>query len=242
MRLKDKVALVTGAGSGIGRAIAREFAREGAKLLVSDLDGPSGPAVAQEISAAGGEARFRTCDVTKEEEVQAALQAAVDAFGSLDIMVNNAGVAQDDWDTTLAVNLSGVYYGCKHAAEAMASTGRGGVIINLASIMGLVGIGAGADPYVAAKHGVVGLTRNFAIAYAQRGVRVNCINPGWIETPMTQAFTENTAIRQQLEGQTPMGRFGRPEEIAKAALFLASDDASFITGTPLIVDGGWTAR
>ena len=242
MRLKDKVALVTGAGSGIGRAIALEFAREGAKLLVSDLDGPSGPAVAQEISAAGGEARFRTCDVTKEEEVQAALQAAVDAFGSLDIMVNNAGVAQDDWDTTLAVNLSGVYYGCKHAAEAMASTGRGGVIINLASIMGLVGIGAGADPYVAAKHGVVGLTRNFAIAYAQRGVRVNCINPGWIETPMTQAFTENTAIRQQLEGQTPMGRFGRPEEIAKAALFLASDDASFITGTPLIVDGGWTAR
>ena len=237
MKLQDKVALITGAGSGIGRAIALEFAREGAKVLVAELDEATGRAVADEL---GAQARFQRCDVTNEDEVRATVQAAVDAFGSLDIMVNNAGVASEDWDTTLAVNLSGVYYGCKHAAESMAARG-GGVIINLASILGLVGIGGG-DPYVATKHGVVGLTRNFAIAYAGRGVRVNCINPGFIETPMTRGFTETQAIRQQIEGQTPMGRWGRPEEVAKAALFLASDDSSFMTGAPLIVDGGWTAR
>lgn len=240
MRLRDKVALITGAGSGIGRAIALEFAREGAKALLAELDEPSGHAVADEIGAAGGEAHFRRCDVTKEEEVRAAIEATVDAFGRLDIMVNNAGVAQRDWETTLAINLSGVYYGCKHAAETMAAQG-GGVIINLASILGLVGLGMD-DPYVAAKHGVVGLTRNFAIVYAQRGVRVNCINPGWIETPMIPMVTDVEAVRQQVEGQTPMGRLGRPEEVAKAALFLASDESSFVTGAPLIVDGGWTAR
>ncbi|OGO49689.1 MAG: hypothetical protein A2148_00525 [Chloroflexi bacterium RBG_16_68_14] len=243
MRLKDKVAVVTGAGSGIGRAIALEFAREGAKVLVAELDESSGRAVADEIVTTGGEARFQRCDVAREEEVRAAVQAAVEAFGRLDIMVNNAGVAQPDWDTTLAINLSGVYYGCKHAAETMAPTGRGGSIINLASVLGLVGIGMeGSDPYVATKHGVVGLTRNFAVAYAQRGVRVNCINPGFTETPMIRMLTEVEAIRQQLEAQTPMGRLGRPEEVAKAALFLASDDSSFMTGAPLVIDGGWTAR
>jgi NAD(P)-dependent dehydrogenase (short-subunit alcohol dehydrogenase family) len=237
MKLQDKVALITGAGSGIGRAIALEFAREGAKVLVAELDEAAGRAVADEL---GAQARFQHCDVTNEDEVRATVQTTVDAFGRLDIMVNNAGVASDDWDTTLAVNLSGVYYGCKHAAESMAARG-GGVIINLASVLGLVGVG-GDDPYVATKHGVVGLTRNFAIAFAGRGVRVNCINPGFILTPMTRGFAESQAIRQQIEGQTPMGRWGQPEEVAKAALFLASDDSSFMTGAPLIVDGGWTAH
>ncbi|MCH7812178.1 MAG: SDR family oxidoreductase [Chloroflexi bacterium] len=237
MRLQEKVALVTGGGAGIGRAIALAFAREGAKVLVAELDEGSGRSVVEEIGAAG---RFQRCDTSSEAEVRAAVQAAIDGFGRLDIMVNNAGVAQRDWDTTLAVNLSGVYYGCKHAAEAMAAKG-GGVIVNLSSILGLVGIG-GEDPYVAAKHGVVGLTKNFAIAYGQRGVRVNCINPGWIETAMTRMITDAPAVRQQIEGQTPMGRLGTAEEVAKAALFLASDDSSFMTGASLVVDGGWTAR
>lgn len=240
MRLQNKVALITGAGSGIGRAIALEFAREGAKVVAAEVDEASGRAVTDEIASAGGEARFQACDVTKESDVQAAVQAAADAFGRLDVMVNNAGVSQRDWDTTLAVNLSGVYYGCKHASERMAAQG-GGAIINLASILGLVGIGS-EDPYVAAKHGVVGLTRNFAITYARRGVRVNCINPGFIATPMTRLVAANEATRKLVETQTPMGRWGRPEEIAKAALFLASDDSSYMTGAPLIVDGGWTAR
>ena len=240
MRLKDKVALVTGAGSGIGRAICLEFAREGAKLLCAELDEASGRAVADEVAKAGGEARFQRCDVSKEAEVRAAVQAAVDAFGRLDVMLNNAGVSQRDWDTTIAINLSGVYYGCVHAAERMAAQG-GGVIINMASILGLVGVGA-EDPYVAAKHGVVGLTKNFALRYAPQGVRVNCINPGWIATPMTRVLQENDALRQQVESQVPLRRFGQPEDVAKAALFLASDDSSYVTGAAFVVDGGWTAR
>ena len=234
---RGQVALITGGGSGIGRAIASEFAGEGAKLLIAELDEASGQAVADDIGEA---ARFLRCDTSSEEDVQAAIAATIDAFDGFDIMVNNAGVAQKDWDTTLAVNLTGVYYGCKHAAERMAAHG-GGSIINLASILGLVGIG-GEDPYVAVKHGVVGLTRNFAIAYGGRGVRVNCINPGFIETPMTDSIREMDAINDQVMTQTPMGRYGTPEEVAKAALFLASDESSFVTGAPLIVDGGWTAR
>jgi NAD(P)-dependent dehydrogenase (short-subunit alcohol dehydrogenase family) len=240
MRLQDKAALITGAGSGIGRAIALEFAREGARLLLAELDEESGKAVAETVAAAGGEARFQRCDVAKEADVKQAIEAAVGAFGKLDIMVNNAGVAQKDWDTTIAINLSGVYYGCRLAAERMAQQGSG-VIVNMASMLGIVGIGM-EDPYVAAKHGVVGLTKNFAIMYGPRGVRVNCICPGWIETPMTAVIQGAEAIRQQLEEQTPLRRMGKPEEIAKAALFLACDESSFVTGTPLIVDGGWTAR
>jgi len=237
MRLEGKIALVTGAGSGIGRAIAREFAREGAKLLLAELDEASGRTVAEEI---GGQARFQRCDTSKENEVRSAVQAALEAFGRLDIMVNNAGVSQRDWDTTIAINLSGVYYGCQHAAEAMARQG-GGSIINMSSILGLVGIGP-EDAYVAAKHGVVGLTKNFALRYAPQGVRVNCINPGWIQTAMTQVLHETEALKQQIESQVPLGRFGQPEEIAKLALFLASDESSYITGAAHVIDGGWTAR
>lgn len=238
MRLDGKSALITGGGSGIGRAIAREFAAEGAKLVIAEINEETGHAIADEINGADGTARYQRCDTSREVDVKAAIDATVDAYGRLDIMVNNAGVGEPDWDRTIAINLSGVYYGCKHAAELMAAHG-GGVIINLASVLGLVGLGGPADPYVAAKHGVVGLTKNFAITYGGQSVRVNCINPGFIETPMTDVFQP---MREQFESLTPMGRFGQPEEIAKAALFLASDDASFMTGAALVVDGGWTAR
>jgi NAD(P)-dependent dehydrogenase (short-subunit alcohol dehydrogenase family) len=236
MRLEGKAALVTGAGTGIGRAIAREFAREGAKVLVAELDEATGKAAAEEL----GDARFARCDVSKEGDVQGALDACVDAFGRVDVIVNNAGVSRQDWDTTIAINLSGVYYGCKLAAERMAGQG-GGAIVNMASMLGLVGVGA-EDAYVAAKHGVVGLTKNFAILYGPRNVRVNCICPGWIETQMTSMIQDAPALREMMEQQTPIQRMGKPEEVAKAALFLASDEASFVNGHALVVDGGWTAR
>ena len=237
MRLKDKVALITGGGSGIGRAMAHTFADEGAKVVIAELDEASGQKVADEI---GDNAAYVHCDTSSEEDVQASLAMAEKRFGGLNVVVNNAGVSQKDWDTTIAVNLSGVYYGCKYGAEKLAASG-GGSVINLSSILGLVGIGA-EDAYVAAKHGVVGLTKNFAIAFGQRGVRINCINPGWIETPMTATIREMEVMNTQVMTQTPLGRYGRPEEIAKAALFLASDDSSYMTGASLVVDGGWTAR
>jgi NAD(P)-dependent dehydrogenase (short-subunit alcohol dehydrogenase family) len=237
MRLEGKTALVTGASAGIGRAIALEFAREGARLLLADVNEAEGDTLAKEI---GGQARFRRCDTSREEDVRSAVQSAVDAFGRLDVMVNNAGVSQRDWDTTIGVNLSGVYYGCRHAAEAMATHG-GGAIVNMASMLGLIGVGM-EDGYVASKHGVVGLTKNFALRYGPQGVRVNCICPGWIATAMTSMLRENETFKQSIESQTPMGRFGRPEEIAKLALFLASDESSFITGAAHVIDGGWTAK
>ena len=237
MRLEGKTALVTGASAGIGRAIALEFAREGARLLLADVNGEAGEALSKEI---GGQARFQRCDTSREDDVRSVVQSAVDAFGRLDVMVNNAGVSQRDWDTTIGVNLSGVYYGCQHAAEAMAKSG-GGSIVNMASMLGLIGVGA-EDAYVASKHGVVGLTKNFALRYGPQGVRVNCICPGWIATAMTSMLRENETFKQSIESQTPMGRFGRPEEVAKLALFLASDESSFITGAAHVIDGGWTAK
>ncbi len=248
MKLEGKAALITGAGSGIGRAIARLFAAEGASVLVAELNEEAGRAVVGEIEAAGGRASFLRTDTSREEDVKAAIAATIEAHERLDILVNNAGIggATYTWDQVIAVNLSGVYYGCLHGLAAMKGQG-GGCIVNLASVAGMVGAnvpgipGGFGHPYGASKHGVIGLTKQFALDGAPE-VRVNCICPGFVDTPMAAIVTQTQPLREWALANTPLGRLGQPEEIAKAALFLASDDSSFMTGAPLIVDGGWTAR
>lgn len=249
-RLEGKAALITGAGSGIGKAIAITFAREGAKVMSSDINEESASAVAHQIEDAGGEARPLRIDTSSEADVQTAIQAVVDAWGRLDILVNNAGIGgpQYSWEQITAVNQSGVYYGCLHGVQQMISQGGGGAIVNLASVAGLVGAmwpgvpGGFGHAYIAAKHGVIGLTKQFGIDGAPHNVRVNAICPGWIDTPLTDPLKMFEPLMQHALQNTPMGRLGQPEEIAKAALFLASDDSSFMTGAHLVVDGGWTAR
>lgn len=246
MKLEGRTALVTGAGSGIGKAIALLFAQEGAKLMLAGPTEKRETAVAREIQDGGGTARFVVTDVSQEAEVQAAIAATVDAYGRLDILVNNGGIAGlVPWDRAIAVNLSGTYFGCLHALERMRQQGDG-VIINMSSTAGLVGTrlpgvtGGLGYGYAATKHGIIGLTRQFALDAAPYGVRVNCLCPGWVDTPLIEVVKR--PLYEWLVKSTPLGRLGRPEEIAKAALFLASDDSSFMTGSPLIVDGGWTAR
>jgi len=251
MKLEGRSALVTGAGSGIGRAIARLFAAEGAGVLVAELNEDSGRAVVGEIEKAGGRASFLRTDAARESDVEAAVAATVEAWGRLDAVVNNAGIGgpAHTWDEVIAVNLSGVYYGCLHGLEEMKRRG-GGVIVNMASMAGLVGAtmpvlpsgGFGSYAYGAAKHGVLGLTKQFALDGAPHGVRVNALCPGWIDTALIEPFKQFPPLMEWAVQGTPLGRLGRPEEVAKAALFLASDDSSFMTGAPLIIDGGWTAR
>jgi NAD(P)-dependent dehydrogenase (short-subunit alcohol dehydrogenase family) len=250
-RLDGKTALVTGAGSGIGKAISVVFAREGAKVMAADINEDAAKAVAAQIEDSGGEAKSLRTDTTSEEDVKAAIKSVVDAWGRLDITVNNAGIGgpQYTWEQLLAVNQNGVYYGCLHSLAQMQKQGGGGAIVNLASIMGLVGASApGGGPggagygYHASKHAVVGLTRQFGLDGAPHNIRVNCLCPGWIDTPLVQPLKMLEPLMQWALDGTPMGRLGQPEEIAKAALFLASDDASFVTGSALVIDGGWTAR
>jgi len=239
-RLEGKTALITGAAAGIGRATALRFAAEGARVMASDINAQALELVTGEL---GGEARSCVIDTADDAQVQRAINTTVEAFGRLDILVNNAGVAGGaDWDRTIAVNLSGVYYGCKHGVVAMAAQG-GGSIVNLSSMLGLISVPLPpVEAYTAAKHGVVGLTRHYATNYGRQGVRVNCINPGWIRTAMTDPLTSSPEFTKYMEDNSALGRLGTPDEIASVALFLASDDASFITGHALVVDGGWTAR
>jgi NAD(P)-dependent dehydrogenase (short-subunit alcohol dehydrogenase family) len=245
MRLEGKNALVTGAGSGIGRAIATVFAREGARIMASDINEETARQVAAQIEDSGGEARPLRTDTTKEDDVKAAIQATAEAWGSLDIIVNNAGIGgpQYSYEQVIAVNEHGVYYGCLHGLAQMQQQGGGGAIVNLASIMGIGGFLAGPGlpggagyAYHASKHAVIGLTRQFGLDGAAHNIRVNAICPGWIDTPILDPLPP--MVRLLAQRQTPMGRLGDPREIAAVAAFLASDDASFVTGQWLSPNGG----
>jgi NAD(P)-dependent dehydrogenase (short-subunit alcohol dehydrogenase family) len=255
-RLSEKVAFVTGAGSGIGRASALRMASEGAAVMCADIDGAGAQQTAAQIAEHGGRSAALELDVTSEEAVKGALDQTVRELGGLHVVFNNAGVGGRllGWDEVIGVNLTGVYYGTFHGCAAMAERG-GGAVINTASVAGMAGLVGyvppemegqpvlpGAGAYVASKHGVIGLTRQFAVTYGKRGVRVNAIAPGYIVTPMTAMMREFPVGEQFITDLHPMGRLGQPEEIAAAAAFLASDDASFITGVVLPVDGGYTAR
>lgn len=242
-----KVALVTGASGGIGRATALGFAASGASVVVSDVNDAGGEETVALILAAGGKAVFQHCNVADAAEVKALVARAVSEYGRLDYAHNNAGINNmgadeyDDavWDRAVAINLSGVMYCMREEAAVMLSNG-GGAIVNTASINGLVGNGA-QPGYTATKHGVVGLTRHGALRWAKAGIRVNAVCPGVIETPMTAPLAADPEMRKILDGLTPMGRMGQAEEIASAVLWLCSDQASFVTGHPLVVDGGATA-
>lgn len=242
-----KVALVTGASGGIGRATALRFAASGASVVVSDVNDAGGEETVAMIAAAGGNAAYQHCNVADGAQVKALVARAVSEFGRLDFAHNNAGInnlgsdeyVDEVWDRSIAINLSGVMYCMREEAEVMLASG-GGAIVNTASINGLVGNGA-QPGYTATKHGVIGLTRHGALRWAKAGIRVNAVCPGVIETPMTAPLTANPEMRQLLDSMTPMGRMGRAEEIAAAVLWLCSDQASFVTGHPLVVDGGATA-
>ena len=249
--IAGKVALVTGASSGIGRATALAFAREGAKVVVADVTVEGGEETVAQVKKAGGEAIFVKTDVSKAVEVEALVAKAVATYGRLDCAHNNAGIAgnaktivddtEDNWDRILAINLKGVWLCMKYEIAHMLKQG-GGAIVNTASGAGLIGVRRG-GAYVASKHGVVGLTKTAALEYAKAGIRVNCVCPGPIDTPMLQGIGgRNQMVIERMVAAQPGGRLGKPAEIAEAAVWLCSDAASFITGLPMPVDGGYTAQ
>lgn len=248
-RLKEKVAIVTGGGSGIGRATAIAFAKEGAKVVVADYKPEGGQETVKMIVDAGSHAEFSQTDVSKTDQVQAMVGLAVEKFGGLDIIFNNAGVAlmadltsttEEIWQKTIDVDLKGVFLGIKAAVPEMEKRGKG-KIINTASIAGLVGF-KGIPAYCAAKGGVVNLTREIALELAQKKINVNAIAPGIIKTNMTTDILKDEKQAQGMLAQTPIGRFGEPEDIANLAVYLASDESDFVTGQTIAIDGGWTVQ
>lgn len=249
MDLKDKVAIVTGGGSGIGEHTAKLFARNGAKVVVSDINEEGGNRVVKDIKDNGDTAIFVNADTADHEDSKKTVDAAVKEFGKLDIAVNNAGVGGpqskigetdiDAWDKVIDINLNGVFYGMRYQIPAMLKN-DGGAIINMASILSQVGFATSAG-YVSAKHGIVGLTKNGALEYAADGIRINAVGPGFIKTPL---IDENLPQEQQdqLAQMHPIGRLGKPEEVAELCLWLASDKSSFVNGSYYAVDGGYLAQ
>jgi NAD(P)-dependent dehydrogenase (short-subunit alcohol dehydrogenase family) len=250
-RLTDKVAVITGAASGIGRDAAILFAAEGASVVAVDLDGAGAVAVADEIRDAGGHAVATEADVAHSDDVEAAVALAESTYGRLDVMFNNAGIMHPDdgdalgtdeavWDITMNVNLKGVWLGCRHAIPALRRTG-GGSIVNTASFVARLGAATPQVAYTASKGGVVALTRELAVVHARENIRVNALCPGPLRTELLMRVLDTETKKQRRLVHIPMGRFGEAAEIARAALWLASDDSSFTTGTELVVDGGITA-
>jgi NAD(P)-dependent dehydrogenase (short-subunit alcohol dehydrogenase family) len=253
VRLAGKVAIVTGSGSGIGRATAQLFSKEGAKVTVLDRDRAAGEETVEMIRAADGDAAFLLADVSKARDVQKAVDSTVERYGKLNVLVNNAAVqvlaklvdtSEEAWDQVHDVNLKGVFLGCKFAIPAMLHAG-GGSIVNMASVLGFVG-----DPdlaaYCAAKGGVIALTRVAALTYGPQGIRVNCICPGDVDTPLVKAYFDKDSdparLREEVNSKYALRRIASPMEIANSALFLASDESSFVTGSTMVVDGALTVK
>ena len=250
-RLNGKIAVVTGGGSGIGQATALAFAREGAKVVVADVLVEGSEETVKRIKNSGGEAIVVKTNVAEEADVEAMIKQAVATYGRIDCAFNNAGIAgpaaktadhkKSQWDRVLAINLTGVWLCMKYEIEQMLNQG-GGTIVNTASVAGLVGFRYG-PAYVAAKHGVVGLTKTAALEYAKANIRVNAVCPGVIRTPMFERGRQvDPRIEETMSTREPIGRLGTPEEIAEAVVWLSSDAASFVTGLPMAVDGGWVAQ
>ena len=245
-----KVALVTGGGSGIGQAACHLYAREGAKVVVSDIDPRGGEAVVQAVKEEGGEAIFLRADVSNPGDCQAMVDATVEEYGRLDIAFNNAGIggeanltaeySAEGWQKVIDINLSGVFYCMKYEIPVMLQVGAG-AIVNMASVLGQAAF-AQSPAYVAAKHGVVGLTKTAAVEYSNQGIRVNAVGPGFISTPLISNLEEDQQIRNYLVSLHPMGRLGEAEEVAELVIWLSSDKASFVNGGYYAVDGGYLAR
>ena len=253
MRLKDKVCVITGAGSGMGRVACEMFAREGARVAALDIVAETGEETAARVRAAGGEAAFFACDVADEASVREAIASVVARYGGVDVLYNNAGIMPEDdhsvvdtsveaWDRVMAVNVRGVFLCCKYAIPEMLKRGRGS-IINIASFVALVGCSVPQDAYTASKGALISLTKSLAIQFRPHGIRSNAICPGPIETPLLMDWLlKDEAAKQLRLNRQPSGRFGKPEDIVNCALYLASDESDWTNGATLVVDGGITSN
>jgi NAD(P)-dependent dehydrogenase (short-subunit alcohol dehydrogenase family) len=250
MRLHGKVALISGGARGMGAAEARLFAREGAQVVVGDILEAEGKAVEADIAAKGGQAAFVRLDVTREADWREAVALAERRFGKLNVLVNNAGIggagriedtALDAWERVMSVNATGVFLGTKAVIAAMRRAG-GGSIVNISSQLGLVGMDDSSPQYTASKGAVRLLTKTTALQYAREGIRANSVHPGPIVTPMTERRRADPEAHRRMLSRIPLGRYGEPEEVAYAVLYLAADESAFVTGSELVIDGGWTAQ